>query len=217
MVEAVAVMEIKRFRFKIHEFTSNCSNNCQLCLPHTYQHRPAQTWDAGATSAGQSSCWDPFLSPPGRTSQRMGQVGNLDRVKLHYCLLLMTRFEKDQYRALIYSVLYLHQMERPACILLLSGACNLEWSPLGRHAAAGCWCHTGCTLKKIESKRLLCLLIRGFQDFKPWISVHHWSEVGVKNGQQPLTWFVMTSNSMIHPGLAVDCWLTMLNTSPTSF
>lgn len=32
-----------------------------------------------------------------------------------------------------------------------------------------------------------------------------------------LTWFVMTSSSMIHPGLAVDCWLTMLNTSPTSF
>lgn len=37
------------------------------------------------------------------------------------------------------------------------------------------------------------------------------------DGEQRLTWFVMASSSMMHPGLAVDCWLTMLNTSPTSF
>lgn len=37
------------------------------------------------------------------------------------------------------------------------------------------------------------------------------------NIEQWLTWFVMTSSSMIQPGRAVDCWLTMLNTSPTNF
>lgn len=44
MVEAVAVMETKRFIFKIHEFTSNYSNNCQLqyvypILTNTGLHR----------------------------------------------------------------------------------------------------------------------------------------------------------------------------------
>lgn len=39
-------------------------------------------------------------------------------------------------------------MERQVCTLLvLSEACNLEWSPLGRHAAAGWWRHTGYTWK----------------------------------------------------------------------
>lgn len=32
-----------------------------------------------------------------------------------------------------------------------------------------------------------------------------------------LTKSVTASSSMIHPGFAVDCWLTMLNTSPTYF
>lgn len=31
------------------------------------------------------------------------------------------------------------------------------------------------------------------------------------------TWLVIASSSIMQPGRAVDCWLTILNTSPISF
>lgn len=105
---------------------------------------------------------------------------------------------------------HLHQMERLACGPLLLGVCNLEWSPLGTHAAAEYWCHTEWGESK-KSEVTLCQMFPQFHEgFVPLIR-------GGWEKHKELTWFVMTSNSMIHPGLAVDCWLTMLNTSPTSF
>lgn len=39
----------------------------------------------------------------------------------------------------------------------------------------------------------------------------------VTTGKHVFTWSVIASSSIMHPGRAVDCWLTMLNTSPISF
>lgn len=58
----------------------------------------------------------------------MEAVGNLDTIKLHYCLLLLTiRFEKVPGNKQSFNIgLYLDQTGRLVCLLLvLSGACNL--------------------------------------------------------------------------------------------
>lgn len=63
----------------------------------TYRHRPAQTGDAGATSAGLSSHLDPSLLRPRRTSQKMEHVGNLHRMKKNiYIKSTFTKWNREK-------------------------------------------------------------------------------------------------------------------------